>query len=277
MIITLSEERGEKLAIEWSGEITDKTAQDYCDVCNTVFVDHFDLDYMRRKFEANCYGKSFIIVVYREDKPIATWGAWRNDLDGRIAFQMCDFATMPSVRKGGYVLDMLYSLYDELGKHYPNARIYGFPGKMAHPVNRAAGWVLAEYYLRFYRGLTDDFLKSMPYISDEYAENFSFTQRNAAVLTVNGKCYFVLKRRIKNIVPSGRIFGEVSPKFAERFPRASRLMPYLYYSLTPGILGSRKTAHVSQYTMGAAEQVMDIVPPIYRADTNSMDFNGTNY
>ena len=262
--------------IEWSGEITDKTAQDYCDVCNTVFMDHFDLDYMRRKFEANCYGKSFIIVVYCEDKPVATWGAWRNDLDGRTAFQMCDFATIPSVRKGGYVLDMLYALYDELGKDYPDARIYGFPGKMAHPVNRAAGWALTEYYAHIYHGPTDDFLQNMPRISDEYVENFLIKLKDAAMLTVKGKCYFVRKRMIKHLVPSGKILGEISPKFAARLPRASRLRPYVYYSLKPGIVGKRRISHVSQYHLGASKQVMDILPPVYRVDTNSMDFNGIN-
>lgn len=274
MITTLSEKRNEKLLCEWSGEITDGHAKDFCEVCNAVFGGIFTTDYIRRKYEANIYGRSFILVVYKDNKPVAAWGAWRNDFFGRTAFQMCDFAVMPFARKGGYVLDMLYCLYDELGRSYPGSVIYGFPGPMAYPVMIAAGWAPADFYARIFHGPSEDFIRSMPFIPDEYVESFFLSKKDTAVLKVRGKYYLLLRRRIKRLIPAGTILGEISSKFADSFRHTGRFRMYLYRSLKPGIFGTKsRVSHAVKYDTGTSRQVMDTVPPVYTADGYSLDFN----
>lgn len=276
MFITLSETRNEKLLIEWSGEITDRHAQDFCDVCNAVFTDHFDLDYMHRKYDENFYGKSFIIVVYKDNKPIAAWGGWRNDLNGRIAFQMCDFVTLPEARKGGYIVDMNYCVHDEIGKLYPQAIIYGFPGKMAWRVSIASGNAVEPFYVRIYHGITKDFKENIPFIDDSYVDNWLIRNKNARIVKLSGKYYFVIPRRIKGLIPYGIILGEISAKYKNSFKTVSKLRPLLYRSRKPGIFGEWKASHVAKYDMADSVQNSENMPPFYTADINTLHFNGVN-
>lgn len=276
MIITLSEERNEKLVLEWSGEITDKHAQDFCDVCNAVFLYHFDLDYMHRKYDENVCGKSFIMVVYKNDKPIAAWGGWRNDINGRTAFQMCDFVTLPEARKGGYIVDMNYCVHDEIGKLYPQAITYGFPGSMAWRVSIAFGNAVVPLYVRIYHGITKDFTENMPFIDDTYVENWLVKNKNARIIKLGGRYYFVRHGVMKGFIPYRIILGEISSKYKDSFRRAGRLRPLLYYSRKPGILGGLKAAHVAKYDMAANIQDSENMPLLYTADTNTLHFNGLN-
>ena len=172
MIITLSEERNEKLILEWSGEITDKHAQDFCDVCNAVFPDHFDLDYMRRKYDENIYGKSFILVIYKDGQPVAAEGAWRNDIEGRPSYQICDTATLPSMRKRGYNTRLSQTIISTAKTESPDALVYRFPGPMSFRMSEHLGFARSRRYLRIYRGETRDFLENIPFIDDEYVEHF---------------------------------------------------------------------------------------------------------
>ncbi len=273
MIITLSEKRNEKLLCEWSGEITDEHAQDFCDVCNEVFSVHFDLDYIRRKYEANFYGRSFIVVVYKDDQPVAAQGAWRNDVDGRTAFQLCDFASVPSERKSGYIMDMSYCIHDEVRKHYPDGLLYGFPNSQSLPITHASGWAVSKIYQRIYRGQTEDFVQNMPYISDNYVESFALRKRNANVLRVKDRCYLVLRCRFADVILGGQIMGEISTKYKSALKPVNRLRLLTYFSGRPGIFWSRQPIHVGTYDLSLTRQVVRSVPPLYKGDGYSLDFN----
>ena len=277
MIITLSEARNEYLVCEWSGEITDEHAQDFCDVCNTVFSAHFDLDYMHRKYyNPNIYGKNFIIVVYREGQPVSSWGGWRNDLYGRTAFQMCDFASIPSARKGGYIVDMQYCTNDEIGKYYPDAIIYGFPGENSYPIAKATGQLINDFYAKRYLWRNEDFIKSVPLVEDDYVNAFLLNKKDLYITKLNGRYYFVIKTLSRRIIPSGFIIAEVSSKFKDNFPRAGRFRVYKYYSLNPTKRSINYPNHTAKYALRNMEQIVDIIPPLYKADTRTFDFNGTN-
>ena len=273
MIITLSEERNEKLLCEWSGEITDKHAQDFCDVCNKVFSVHFDLDYMHRKYDTNFYGDSFIVTAYKDEKPVAAWGVWRNDIDGRPAFQLCDFASVPSARKSGYIVDMLYCIYDEIGGRYPDALIYGFPNNKSLPVMQAAGWAVSKIYQHVYHGRTEDFMQNMPYISDNYVESFALRKRNANILRVKDKCYLVLKCRFADVILGGQIMGEISSKYKSALKPVSRVRLLSYFSAKPGIFWRKQPVYFVTYDLALTKQVIRSVPPLYKADGYSLDFN----
>ena len=150
MIITLSEKRNEKLVFDWAEEMTEQHAQDFCDVCNVVFEDNYTVPYILERFGVNIYGGGFICTAYRDDKPLACLGGFRNDLDGKISFMFEHFATVPHARKGGYVVEMFFCIFNEVGKLFPNALFFTFPSNMAYKVYGAAGFVQGKLYQRIY-------------------------------------------------------------------------------------------------------------------------------
>ena len=281
MIITLSEERNEKLILEWSGEITDKHAQDFCDVCNAVFNDHFDLDYMRRKYDENIYGRSFIVLIYKDGIPVAAEGAWRNDTEGRPSFQICDTATLPSMRKRGYNTKLSETIISCAKSESPDALVYRFPGPMSFRMSGHLGFARSTRYARVYCGETSDFLASIPQIDDEYVEHF-FMKKHGMFIKYNyvkgggAHLYLLSAKKIKGIVPAGIFLGRINSKYREKFTAHSGLRVLLYYSMKRGILGANGAQNVAKYDPSSQIQVMDFIPPLYKADTLSLDFNGVN-
>ena len=278
MIITLSEERNEKLLCEWSGEITDEHAQDFCDVCNAVFSDHFDLDYIRRKYEANIYGKSFIAVLYKDGVPVAAEGAWRNDIDGRPSFQICDTATLPAMRKRGYNTAIAKTIISQARQAFPNGQIYRFSGPMSHHMSELLGFARTNLYLNMSCRASEDFLANVPVIDDAYADTFLNHKKGVHLLRINtywgGGHYFLAKKlTLKHVVPAAIVLGQVSSSYEGKFRRLSRCRFLLYYSRKRGILGDRYIARIGKYDLCRADQVMDFVPPMYKSDGNSLDFN----
>ena len=276
MIITLSEERNEKLLCEWSGEISDKHAQDFCDVCNQVFRDHFDLEYMHRKYDVNCYGRSFIIVVYKDGKPAGTMGVWRNDFDERPAFQLVDFATVESARKGGYDLEMLFAIFNEVNNKCPGGLIYAFPHKMSYPVYSAAGFACQTLHKRIFHGANQDFLNSMPFIDDTYVEQYLTKKKRIGLVNIKGKCYLVALYKAKRIIPAAQFLGEVNSSCSSAFKRVSRVRLLVYRSTKPGILRNRGLTHAVTYDPASVKQVMGRIPPYFMEDSCTLDFNGLN-
>lgn len=273
MIITLSEERNEKIVFEWGDEITDEHAQDFCDVCNEVFTDHYTVPYIKERFGVNIYGAGYITVAYKDDKPLSCLGGIRNDIDGIPGFQHEHFASMPSIREtSGYILETFFCIYDEVSKLYPDALFWTFPGSMAYPVYKAAGYASAVHYMRIYHGANEDFLESMPLIPDDYAEAFTFKKKNAAIMKIHGKYYAVMKRTIKHYIPAGTILGEVSSRFYDKVPHVGIGRVYLYSSLKPGILRNRNASNVIMYRLGQTKQTPDIIPDDYKSCHYSSDF-----
>lgn len=277
MIITLSEKRNERLVFEWAEEMTEQHAQDFCDVCNAVFTDDYTVPYILERFGMNIYGAGFIMVVYKDDKPLATLSGLRNDIDGKAAIQLEHMASLPQVRKNGYALDMIYCMFDEIGKRYPNAFIFGYPTDQARDVDVAAGFVKADLYRRVFCGATEDFLQNMPYIDDNYAEAFTLKKKAAVIMTVKGKCYACFEFKLGGIIPAGVIVGEVSPKFKGTVPDAGKLRVYTYCSTKPGILGRTHYYRLTAYQLGAAVQDAEHMPPYYKCSHNSVDFFSAQY
>ena len=180
-MMILSETGNEKLVCSWSDGITDKSARDFCDTANAVFMDHFDLDYMRRKYQPNIYGSSLIAIIYKDDVPVAVEGAWRNDVNGRPAFQICDTATLPSMRKRGYNTAIAKALISEIKRVYPDALVYRFSGPMSYRMAEHLGFARTLRYARIYHGETLDFLENMPVIDDAYVDAFLLNKNDLFV------------------------------------------------------------------------------------------------
>ena len=272
MIITLSEKRNEKLVFEWAEEMTEQHAQDFCEVCNVVFEDNYTVPYILERFGVNIYGGGFICTAYKDDKPLACLGGFRNDIDGKTAFMFEHFASMPYARKGGYVVEMFFCIFNEVEKRYPDAIFFTYPSEKAYPVYVAAGFAQGRLYQRIYCGSTKDFRENIPFISDDYAEAFTLRKKRAAILQAGGKCYAVLLYKMKKLIPAGIIVGEVSSKFVGKVPAAGKLRFYRYYSRTKGVLGQKGILKSITYQLGAAKQEDNPIAPAYKTTHNSTDF-----
>ena len=273
MIITLSEKRNEKLVFDWAEEMTERHAQDFCDVCNAVMSrQHFDVPYILERFGVNMYGKGFICTVHKDNRPLAALGGIADSMDGKTAFQLEFFVTMPEARKSGYNVDLIYGILDSVAERYPNALLYGFPNKTSCDINVAAGFAKTELYRRVFCGATEDFLQSMPYIDDDYAQTFTLKKKKAAILTVKGKCYAVFTFRLGKYLPAGVIVGEVNRKFKGTVPDASKLRVYTYCSREQGIFGKKRVVRVITYRLGAVNQDNNLIPDYYKSNHNSTDF-----
>lgn len=278
MFITLSEKRDEKILIEWSDEITDEHAQDFCDVCNTALVGFYDLDYMRRKYSTNIYGKGLISIFYKDGKPIATTGARRNDLNGLLAFEYCDTCTAPEARGGAYVMDLFPAINDEVAKLYPDAYTYGFPNIRFWSVLKASGSTVIAFYKHIYHGKTKDFQESVPFIDDDYAEAFLLKRKNIRLCSkkIGEEFYLLESVKIKRVIPGSIIWGKISRKTAEKLRKSRLPRLIVYYSVKEGLFRTKYPPHVTVNYLGNPSEKISLVPPLYRADTNSIDYNGIN-
>ena len=83
----------------WSGELDDKFIDDFRSMCSTVFNYDFTIGEFNRKFVDNIYGKSLLVVVYVNGKPCAARALWRNDINGKEAYQPGDACVLDICRK----------------------------------------------------------------------------------------------------------------------------------------------------------------------------------
>ena len=87
---------------KWSDDLTEQFIKDFIFVQNQVlFLGAFTEAFFKKKYIDNLYGRSLIIVVYDNDQPIAAQVYWRNDLDGKLAYQSADSSVIKSYRKKG--------------------------------------------------------------------------------------------------------------------------------------------------------------------------------
>ncbi len=128
-------------------------------------------------------------------------------------------------------------------------------------------------YMRIFCGALPDFLDSMPFIDDAYVEQYMSRKKNVGIIEVKGRCYLVSVFRMKRIIPSAQFLGEVSSSYRSAFRRVSRARLLLYRSAKPGILGKMRAGRVVAYDLAASKQVMNTIPPQFRTDGCSLDFN----
>ena len=72
--------------IRWTNDLDEKFIADFLYVQNEVFGCGTREEF-KRQFEENIYGKSIVVVVYLDDKPVAARALWRNDIEGKEAYQ----------------------------------------------------------------------------------------------------------------------------------------------------------------------------------------------
>lgn len=128
----------------WSNEVDDNFIKDYCTVQNAVFKNSYSKELFLKKFTANIYGQSIIIVVYDKNKPIGARTLWRNDINNKEAYQPGDVCVLNEYRGKGIFTEMTKKAFSMLQN---DAVIYTFPNSNSFPAHIKMGnKLIASYY-----------------------------------------------------------------------------------------------------------------------------------
>ena len=195
----------------WSNNIDQHFINDFLFVQKIVF-NSGSLKEFKKQFVENIYGVSIIIVVYIYNSPIAARAVWRNDVNGKVAYQMGAVCVLPDYRGRGLFLEMTLRALRML----PNdALVYSFPNNNSFPGHRKIGWdVIREYRQRLfisYRQYVKEHPTKMDY---EYA---SWWVKGRDFLSVKlHEHYFLIKKDKRAMC--FRIVAEINEKIASWFP-----------------------------------------------------------
>ena len=128
----------------WSDRFDEKFIEDYCLVQDIVFKNKYSKKLFKKKFIDNIYGPSIIIIVYDNNYPIGARTFWRNDIDGKEAYQPGDVCVMNEYRGRGIFTVMTQKAFAMISE---GAVIYTYPNSNSFPAHLKMGNKLfASYY-----------------------------------------------------------------------------------------------------------------------------------
>lgn len=128
----------------WSDKVDDKFINDYNLLQDLVFHNGYCKDLFKKKYLDNIYGPSIIIVVYYNEKPVGARAFWRNDIDGKKAYQPGDVCVLEECRGRGVFTEMTRRAFAMLDK---DAIIYTYPNSNSFPAHLKMGNKLVASYL----------------------------------------------------------------------------------------------------------------------------------
>jgi hypothetical protein len=209
--------------IRWTDELDEKFIEDFLYLQSEVF--HCgSRDEFRCQFEENIYGKSIVVVVYYEDRPVAARGLWRNDIEGREAYQPGGTCVLPICRGKGIFKEMTMRAIAQLS---PQAIIYNFPNYNSFPGYIKMGWKLqCDYRARLYTSYSE-YNKEHPIKVDEKYVNWWLLGKNL-LYTKKGNHYFLVQKDRRPLCYY--IFAEVDQTSALKFPKLG--LGILFYKST---------------------------------------------
>lgn len=198
--------------IRWSNAVDEKFSQDFRQVCSTVFNNDFSQELFDRKFIQNIYGPSVLVVVYIDDVPSAARALWRNDIDGKEAYQPGDTCVMENCRGKG-----VFSVMTRKSIAYlpDSAIIYNFPNPNSYPGYIKMGWNLLHNYNVCLLTNYDAYKKEHPFMMDANYANWWVKGRNLTYTKRFGH-YFLLQKDHRPLCY--RILAEVNEQTAKMFP-----------------------------------------------------------
>lgn len=199
----------------WSTELDEKFIKDFCLVEHNVFHNNYSRDHFEHKFIQNIYGPSVVEVVYINGEASAARALWRNDIDGREAYQPGDTCVMENCRGKGVFSEMTKRSITLLPQ---DALIYNFPNHLSYPGYMKMGWTLLhEYGVRLFT--PQRYFKEHPIMMDkEYANWWVIGNNNLSYLKRGGRFFLIKPDRrpfMKHVVAC------VDEGVAKGFPKAS--------------------------------------------------------
>ncbi len=203
-----------QVKIFYSDEISDEEKDDFLKVQVSVFGEQKDKSaQFDRKYINNIYGPSLLALVYADNQPIAARALWRNDIQGKMAYQPCDTAVVAEWRNRGVFKLMTTHVVDFLDK---KALVYNFPNDNSLPQYLKLGWKIRHrYYLNPIWNFRN-YAKNISAPIDEDYVKWWLIENGSKFYSYehHGRCYLVKKtRRFYVSVVIGQISKEVAPLF----------------------------------------------------------------
>lgn len=241
-----------RIVTSWSNEISPQMKSDFMNVENAVFNGFCTESLFATKYLNNIYGPSVLVVAYLNEIPVGADALWRNDIDGRMAYQSADTCVLDSSRGMGVFTKMVKAKISVIQK---DAMIYGFPNVNSFPGFLKMGWIDQKLY-KSVTVLGQP--RGVGYIDGSYAKWWLQFQTGISYLKRQGAFYLVRKRKGK---PMGTVIGRVDEKIAVLFPKCSFLL--WLKSFSSQALFYNKDKYISLIYAGNSS-VMDV--PYWKID-----------
>lgn len=177
--------------VRWSGDCDEKFIDDFNSVQDQVFKGAHDRELFKHQYIENIYGPSVLVVVYDGETPVAARGLWRNDIDGKEAYQPGRTCVLESCRGAGVFTKMTIKSVQLLPA---DALIYNFPNQYSFPGYMKMGWKLVhQRYLRFFI-LKSTYEKEHPSQMDLDYFNWWVKDKNKMKYHKRGNDFFLVKK-----------------------------------------------------------------------------------
>jgi len=177
--------------VRWSGDCDDKFIDDYNYVQDQVFKGVHDRELFKHQYIDNIYGPSVLVVVYDGGTPVAARGLWRNDIDGKEAYQNGRVCVKSEYRGRGIFLAMTNKAIDILPSH---VLLYSYPNQYSFPGYIKMNWVvLHQRHLRFFI-FKSTYEKEHPLQMDLEYFNWWVKDKNKMNYIRRGKDFFLVEK-----------------------------------------------------------------------------------
>ena len=165
-----------------------------------------------------------MVVVYLDGAPVAARGLWRNDIEGKEAYQPGSTCVLSICRGKGIFKEMTMQAISKLSE---TAYIYNFPNPNSFPGYMKMGWkLLSDYRARLYWSYAD-YHREHPLRADEDYVNWWLVGKKLCYVKRGGH-YFLVQKDHRPFC--WYIFAEVDKKSALKFPKMN--LGILFYKST---------------------------------------------
>jgi hypothetical protein len=240
-----------------SDKADEKFISDFCYACNTTFGEGaMSRSVFDKKFIDNIYGNSILCVCYDLDGNVAGARAfWRNDVEGKLAYQPCDTCVLKEYRRQG----LFEKMTDAAIKLTEADSVeYNFPNDNSRHLYFKHGWsVYGVFKPKLLLSYKAYHLEHDEIMSQEYF-NWWLNNRGFSCTKLYGH-YFLIKNY-------GRFFhivvAEITAKTASLLPKATPKL-LLFWSLKKTFYNKNKETKIvvfnSKYHIHIPLWKMDVI------------------
>ena len=207
----------------WTNEADEKFIKDWQLVENTVFGCFSD-EVIKRKYFDNIYGPSLMIVAYLGGRPVGADAMWRNDINGKEAYQSDDTCVLEEARGRGVMTGFTQK---EISTLPHGSFVYGSPNGKSYWAYKKMKWNEVAMYPRV-------FYSPKKYVKD-CSEKMSFEYAQWWIVGSNkyhikrGNHYYLVSTddhhpHLANLI------AEVEQKTATMYPRFKKAAILIYRS-----------------------------------------------
>ena len=209
-----------------SSDVDDKFIADYISVANAVFHGNFVRDEFDNMYLRNIYGDSVIVVVYINGTPSAVRALWRNDIEGREAYQLCNVCVLETYRGRGIITGMTKRAMSMVNS---GALFYSYPNTKAYPIYLSKGWKLIKsYYLRLLIS-NRKYREEHPFDADTRYVDWCIKYKPGTYYIKRGSAYYLVCKHPRPLCYE--VFSRVSRSDALKFKKLSNIA-FVFYNTT---------------------------------------------